>query len=141
MHGVLLQDWTCVRSSTAADTVAQNELLWLEVGDYRDAIFWLECKSVLLGGAGAVILSYQTAAAKEDALFGSMSTFPLGATTSPYITKVLEAQDPSFPLSKWVRWRMSISGTPSSEWGATFRIFCALNPSSLHVRAPSEVSP
>lgn len=128
-------------STSAADSVAQSELLWLDVDDYRDAIFWLECKSVVLGGAGAVVLAYQTSPTKDESLFSSMSIFPLGATSSPFIIKVLEAQDPSVPLSKWLRWRLSVSGTPSSAWGATFRIFCALNPSGPNVPSPPEVSP
>ena len=141
MHGVLLQDWTCVLSSSAADSIAQSELLWLDVDDYRDAIFWLECKSVVLGGASAVVLAYQSSATKDEALFASMSTFPLGVTSVPFITKVLEAQDPAIPLSRWLRWRIQIAGTPSSAWGATFRIFCALNPSGPNVPAPNEAAP
>lgn len=140
MHGVLLQDWTCLRAS-GATTVVQSELLWLDVEGYRDVVFWLECKEVNVGGATAVILSYQTSPTKDDALFSSMSLFPLGVTSVPFITKVLEAQDPTIPLSKWLRWRVSLSGSPSSDWGATFRIFCALNPSGAALNAPSETSP
>lgn len=141
MHGVLLQDWTTVLSTSAADSVIQSELVWLDVDDYRDAIFWLECKTVVLGGASGVVLAYQTSPTKDESLFSSMSVFPLSATSSPFIIKVLEAQDPSVPLSKWVRWRIAVAGTPSSAWGATFRIFCALNPSGPNVPSPPELTP
>ena len=127
MYGVLLQDWTTVRLTGATNTVVQSEELWLDVDDYRDVIFWLEVKHYTTGGAGAVLGSYETAPTKDEALFRSMSSFPLGVGSVPYITKVLAEQNPSFPLSTWLRWRLSIVGTPTTEWGASFRIFCSLN--------------
>lgn len=127
MYCALLQDWTTLRFSGSTQSATQSELLWLDVGDIRDAIFWLEVKSVAIGGGVAVILAYETGPSKDNSTFGIMSQFPLAASTSPQITKVLEAQNPSVPLSKWVRWRIYPSGSPGSEWGATLRIHCALN--------------
>jgi hypothetical protein len=131
VHGVLWQDWTTLRLTGTTNTVVQSEPLWLDVDDYRDIVFWLEVKQLALGGAGAVICAYQTSPSKDDALFLSMSAFPLGLTSTPYLTKVLSAQNPTLPLSKWIRWRLYLAGTPTSEWGATFRIHCSLNQSRV----------
>jgi len=131
VHGVLWQDWTTFRLTGATNTVVQSEPLWLDVDDYRDVVFWLEVKQLSLGGAGAVICAYETSPSKDEVLFLSMSSFPLGLTSTPYLTKVLSAQNPSRPLSKWIRWRLSLSGTPTGEWGATFRIHCSLNRSRV----------
>jgi hypothetical protein len=131
VHGVLWQNWTTLRLTGTTNTVVQSEPLWLDVDDYRDIVFWLEVKQLALGGAGAVICAYETSPSKDDVLFSAMSTFPLGLTSTPYLTKVLSAQNPSLPLGKWVRWRLYLSGTPTTEWGATFRIHCSLNPSRV----------
>ena len=128
MYGVLWQDWTTLRLTGTTNVVMQSEPLWLDVDDYRDVIFWLEVKQLALGGAGAVLLSYETSPSKDEALFRPMvGAFPLGVTTSPFLTRVLEAQNPTVPLSTWIRWRLFLSGTPTAEWGATLRIHLALN--------------
>ena len=127
MHGVLWQDWTTLRLTGATNSVTQSEPLWLDVDDYRDAIFWLECKQLSVGGAVAVLCSYETAPSKDDLLFRPMSQFPLGLTSVPYITRVLAAQNPSVPLGSWIRWRLFVAGTPTAEWGATLRLHCSLN--------------
>src|SRR5262249_2340202 len=119
----------------------QSELLWLDVEAYRDVVFWLECKEVNVGGATGVALSYETSPSKDNALFSSLSLFTLSVTSAPSIRKILEAQHPAVPLSKWLRWRILLSGSASSEWGATFRIFCALNPSGAALNAAPETSP
>ena len=129
MHGVLWQDWTTLRLTGATNTVTQSEPLWLDVEDYRDAVFWLECKQLSVGGAVGVVCSYETSPSKDEVLFRPMSLFPLAVTSSPFIIRVLEAQGPSVPLSKWIRWRLSLSGTPTAEWGATLRLHCSLNAS------------
>lgn len=131
MYGVLWQDWTTLRLTGATSTVVQSEPLWLDVDDYRDAVFWLEVKQLSLGGASAVLLAYETSASKDEALFRSMSSFPLGVTTTPFLTPVLERQNPTIPLGAWIRWRLFLAGTPTSEWGATLRIHLALNASRV----------
>jgi hypothetical protein len=132
VYGVLWQDWTTLRLTGATNTIAQSEPLWLDVDDYRDAVFWLEVKNREIGGAVGVVCVYETSPSKDEVLFRPMTgPFPLAVTSTPYITKVLEAQNPSVPLSKWIRWRLYLSGTPSSEWGATFRIHCSLNASRV----------
>ena len=132
MHGVVWQEWTTVLLTGATSTVVQSEPCWLDVDDYRDVTFWLQVRDLSLGGAGAVICAYETSPSKDEALFLSMVSFPLGLTnTTPYITKVLSPQNPGTPLSKWLRWRLYLIGAPTSEWGATFRIFCSLNSSRM----------
>jgi len=132
VHGVLWQDWTTLRLTGATNTVTQSEPLWLDVDDYRDAVFWLEVKQLSVGGAVGVLGVYETSPSKDEALFRPMtSAFPLGLTSTPYLTSVLEGQNPSVPLSKWIRWRLYLAGTPTAEWGATFRIHCSLNASRV----------
>jgi hypothetical protein len=130
VHGVLWQDWTTVRLTGATNTITQTEAHWLDVDDYRDVVFWLEVKQYSVGGAVGVLCSYETSPSKDDVLFRPMNgVFLLGVTSTPYLTKVLEKQNPSTPLSKWIRWRLFLAGTPTGEWGATFRIHCSLNAS------------
>jgi hypothetical protein len=129
VHGVLLQDWTTLRFTAATPSVTQSKLTWLDVDGYRDVVFWLEVKGLILGGGTAVVLSYQTSPSRDEDLFGTMTSFPLSVTSTPFITKVLDVQNPTRPLAKWLRWSVRVAGTPSSECGLTFRIHCALNAS------------
>ena len=50
MFCALLQDWTTLRFNGSTQSATQSELTWLDVGNYRDVIFWLEVKSIALGG-------------------------------------------------------------------------------------------
>ena len=129
MHGVLWQDWTTLRLTGATSAVTQSEPLWLDVVDYRDAIFWLECRQLSVGGAAAAVLAYETSPSKDEVLFRPMSQFPLAVTSAPFIIRIIDARNPTVPLGNWIRWRLFIAGTPTTEWGATLRLHCSLNPS------------
>ena len=52
------------------------------------------------------------------------SRMPLSA---PRIDKVILAQNPTVPLSRWVRWKLTPVGTPTSEYGLCFRVFASAN--------------
>ena len=96
---------------------------------YRDIVFWLEVRESDPGGADFLLLSYETAPAKDESLFKLMTTAPaLYANYPPTVSKVLVDQDPAVPVSRWVRWRLwAAEQPPTSEWGATFRVHCAVN--------------
>lgn len=95
---------------------------------FSDIVFWLEVKSVTLGGLTSITLEYQTAPAKDESLFVAMvPAVTLTAGTSPTITKVLLSQNPAVPLARWVRWKIIPNGTPTGEYGVCFRIHFAAN--------------
>lgn len=130
MEGFLLQDWTTIESSSASAFVAQSELGWLDLLDYRDIVLWLEVQSYNLGGATAIVMRYETSPSKDELLFFPMSLFTIAVTAKPDVRSVLESQNPTYPLFRWVRWRVQATG-PTSDWGLTFRIHCAANKSGI----------
>ena len=131
MEGYLLQDWTTIRAAATTTFVAQSELGWLDLLDYRDAIFWLEVKARNVGGGTDLFMRYETAPSKDEALFLLMTpAFRMTASALPDVKKVIEATNPSVPVCRWVRWRMEAEA-PVSEWSATFRIHCAANRGGL----------
>jgi hypothetical protein len=129
VYGYLLQDWLTVRGTQTGATIIQSEADWMSFQPYQDIVLWLEVKSVALGGLTSLLLEYQTAPAKDESLFVAMVT---GATltvalAAPRIDKVILAQNPTVPLSRWVRWKLTPVGTASSEYGLCFRIFASAN--------------
>lgn len=128
MYGYLLQDWLTIRGTQSGANITQSEVDWMSFQPYQDIVFWLDVKSVTLGGLTSITLEYQTAPAKDDALFTAMTTaVTLSASTTPTITKVLLAQNPTVPLARWVRWKVFPNGTPTGEYGTCFRVYCAAN--------------
>ena len=124
MDGILVQDWTTIRVTGATSTVIQAEENWVDIDSYGDLVFWLEVSNLLLGGGTAVQLAYETLPSKDESLVRSLSTFSLSAAATPHITKVLDGIATELPAA-WLRWKLSALGSPSGEWGATFRIHCA----------------
>ena len=130
MYGYLLQDWTTIRGSTlqlSPPGVTQSEGDWMSFQPYQDIVFWLEVKSVTLGGLTSVTLDYETAPAKDESLFVKMITTTTLTAPINRQDKVLLAQNPTVPLSRWVRWRLTYVGTSTSEYGLCFRIFASAN--------------
>lgn len=130
MYGFLLQDWTTIRGSTlmlSPPGVIQSEGDWMSFQPYQDIVFWLEVKSVTLGGLTSVTLDYETAPAKDESLFVKMITTTALTAAVNRQDKVLLAQNPTVPLSRWVRWKLTYNGTSSSEYGVCFRIFASAN--------------
>lgn len=130
MYGYLLQDWITIKGSQTGVTVTQTEADWMSFQAYQDIVFWLEVKSTILAGATSITLDYQTAPAKDESLFANMVTgVTLVAGTAPVITKVLLGQNPTVPLARWARWKLTPNGTITAglEWGVCMRIHCAAN--------------
>lgn len=130
MYGYLVQDWLTIRGSSlmlSPPTVIQSEADWMSFQPYQDIVFWLEVKSWTDGGLTSVTLDYETAPAKDESLFVKMITTT--AITAPVSRqdKVLLAQNPTVPLARWVRWKLTWNGTSTSEYGLCFRIHAAAN--------------
>ncbi len=133
MYGYTLQDWITIRGGTTVTSITQGEQDWMGFAPYQDLVLWLDLREVTLGGATNLIFNYETAPTKDDILFTPMVSGPTITTVpaSPTVTKVLLSQNPTVPLARWVRWRISVTGTATSSWDATFRILCAANACSV----------
>ena len=131
MYGFLLQDWITIRgaNSPLVSTITQTESNWVSLQPYQDIIFWLEVREITLSSATSISVNYETAPTKDESLFTAMVTGPAvtAAANVPTITKVLLSQNPTCPLARWVRWRLSVTGTPVAAWDMTFRITAAAN--------------
>jgi hypothetical protein len=125
MRAFVLQDWVTIRGNTGITPVVQNEAAYLALDAYQDVIFWLQVTEVTVGG-GTITMNYETAPLKDETLFVAMATVGLStASLTPTVTKVLAAAATN-PLSRWVRWRLTTSGT-TAPWDVTFRIMVSGN--------------
>jgi hypothetical protein len=127
VDGYLLQDWTTLRATSAQTTVVQSEVGWLDLEGYRDVVLWLEVRHVANGGGTNVVLDYQTSPEPDESYFTTMESETLTASADPVVQPIPATA--TTPLEVWLRWRLRVTGSPSSDWGATFRIHCAANPS------------
>jgi hypothetical protein len=130
MYTYLLQDWTTLRVNSELTSFTQSEADWMSFQPYQDIVFWLDARSVILASAEDVLVSYETAPAKDESLFRPMVAAVSAAkamSEAPIVTKVLLAQNPDVPLARWVRWKLTLRGAPQADWGATIRIHCAAN--------------
>lgn len=127
MRAFVLQDWITIRGASGVTFVAQNEVNYAQLDAYQDAVFWLQVSEITTG-SGTITMNYETAPIKDESLFAAMGTAALTTTaiTPPTITKVLLSQNPTVPLSRWVRWRLTQSGA-SSGWDVTFRLLLVAN--------------
>jgi hypothetical protein len=123
----LLQDWTSILVTGATPVVVQSEEKWLDLDGYRDLVMWLEVKSVTQ--SGYVVLDYQTSPVPDENYFVTMWSETLAASSTPAVKTILSTA--TTPLEVWLRWKLRVSGIPPSDWGACFRIHCAVNGKAL----------
>ena len=115
----LLQDWIDLEG-TGNGEILQSGSRWPDLDGYQDVIFWLEVRMVTLAGA-ELRIHYQTAPVGEPALFTNMvADFPMTTSAIPTVTKVLQSQNPTVPLSGLIRWR--ITAVATGAWKVMFRI-------------------
>ena len=108
---LLLQDWgSFFGNGTTA--IVQATANWLDLAAFSDVVLWLEVRSVSNPGAGSVTLSYETSPVADGALFQSMASITLTASTTPVITKIRLADNPTVPLARWLRWRGGYRSSP-----------------------------
>jgi hypothetical protein len=126
MRAFVLQDWVTIRGATGVSSVIQNEANWAQLDAFQDVILWLQTPEVTVGG-GTVTMNYETAPIKDESLFTAMTGGSFNITTgslTPTITPVLLSA--AKPVAKWVRWRLTTSGT-TSAWDVTFRVLLVAN--------------
>jgi hypothetical protein len=124
MQSFLLQDWVTIRSASSLTIVTQSEDCWLDLSGFQDVVAWLEVKNFTSSGA-TVQLAYQSAATKDEAFFLALAS-ALSIAQGLTITTVRK-DTTATPLARWLRWQLSVSGSPTATWDATFRIFIAAN--------------
>ena len=109
-----------------ATPIVQNEADWMGFSSFSDIVFWLDVRETTT--AGNITLSLETAPAKDDVLFqtltGASQAYATGVS-QVNIKPVLLAANPAIPLSTWVRWKLTNSA--ASGWDITFRILCSAN--------------
>jgi hypothetical protein len=127
MYGYVLQDWITIRGTQSGVAIVQSEADWMSFQPYQDIVFFLDVKSVNLGGLTSLTLDYETSPVKDDTIFAKMITTATLTTAITRQDKVLLSQNPTVPLARWVRWKLTPVGTPTGEYGVCFRLFCAAN--------------
>jgi hypothetical protein len=128
MKAFVLQDWVTVRGATTVTQIIQNEANYAALDQFQDVILWLQVPEVTLGG-GTVTMNLDTAPLKDESLFTPMTNLNIGVTQgalAPIIkSNLLNASGNNVPLSRWVRWHITTSG--SGTWDMTFRILLVAN--------------
>jgi hypothetical protein len=135
----LLQDWITVRgNSSSVAGVTQSQELWLEIPQFADAVFWIDVSEVTNPSSGLVLLNLESSPTCDESLFQPVAGI-VGMTpaTTPTVIKSVAGAGSTAPLSRYVRWRISTTGT-GSAWSATFRIRLVGNRSSYWV--PTQLS-
>ncbi len=119
MHSYILQDWLTIRGA-GSDTLTQDEAFWLDLEAFQDVVFFVEVREA----SAAPTLALQTAPAKDDSLFSSLTTaLTLTSSATPQIAPAL-LSTATTPLARYIRWKAT---GPAGAWDATFRILVAAN--------------
>lgn len=128
MRAFVLQDWVTIRGATAVTSVIQNEASYAQLDAYQDVVFWLQVAEVTVPGTGTLTMNYETAPIKDESLFTAMTTVGITTTTMtpPKVSSVILSQNPSVPLSRWVRWHLT-TASASAAWDVTFRVLLVAN--------------
>ena len=118
LDSILLADWTTLVGSTSASEIIQPANQWLDLPEHEDVIFFLDVKEV----GGTVTMSYETSPSRQSSQFVPMiAPISLSVTSQPRVDRALFAAN-SFPLARFLRWRVQGSGV-GSPWDVTFRIW------------------
>ena len=129
MDGMLIQDWLTTRLAYNVTSLTQGESEWLDLSQYQDLTLWLEVSfAALATGVTSLSFAYETSPTKDEALFVPAATSSLltAALSSPQIRTVILASNPTYPLARWLRWKLSAAGSGSSGASViTFRIAAA----------------
>jgi hypothetical protein len=125
MYSFLLQDWITIRQASSGTSVTQSEDCWLDLTGFQDLVAWLDVKNFTASGA-TVQIAYQSATTKDEAFFLGLAS-PIQVTQTGLTVTTVTKDTTATPLARWLRWQLSISGSPTAIWDATFRIFIAAN--------------
>lgn len=127
MHGVLLQDWVTVTGGSGNPTAVQSASEMLDLEAFQDVVGFVEVTDLNKGGATSATLYLDTAPLKDDPLFtpqlATQANGPLAVGTFA-IKNLLTGPLIFIPLSRFLRWRIVMSGA-TSTWSVTFRVHVA----------------
>ncbi|MGO9837505.1 MAG: hypothetical protein ACLP1X_25215 [Polyangiaceae bacterium] len=86
---------------------------------------WLDVKEFTPASGGSTLfMLYESAPTKDEIFFAPLvvpAPLTLGVTTTAMLKDMA-----LFPLARWFRWTLAISG-PGVAWDATFRLLVAAN--------------
>jgi hypothetical protein len=124
------QAWKTIRGQSTVQSINQDEPSYVDLCEHQDVVAWLQVSEVNAGGGTNVTIAYQTSATRDEALFQTMTglagpvpvTVAVGVTVTPI---VIGATFNS--LARWFRWQLAVTGSPTSAWDLTFRLYLAAN--------------
>lgn len=117
---LLLQDWTTIRGG-AGEPVIQSAHDWLDLGGYRDVVFFTQISDYDDGG-GTQALTFDTAPTTDEDTFETIVTMDPSVEGTGTNVKVERYEDEAKPLARWVRWQI----VSSAAYLITFRVFVVL---------------
>jgi hypothetical protein len=131
MRSVLVQPWITVSSQLLSFT--QDEEQWVDCSEYADvAAFWIDVSQVALpsvgSGSPSVTVNFETSPSHDESYFQPVTPAPveLFANYPPTNPTTVSAKGvrsaTSVPLSRWLRWRLSVPASASGTWSVTFRV-------------------
>lgn len=131
-----LQPWVTIRANASGPapwpavlSVTQDEGGWADLSRFADAAFWVEVAEVTQPTGGTVQLTIESSPSPDEPLFKPVAqpvnvapvTDPATNGTIPLLVRT--ARTPTtVPLSRWTRWRVSVSAGSTGPWDITFRI-------------------
>lgn len=131
-----LQPWVTIRANASGPapwpavlSVTQDEGGWVDLSRFADAAFWVEVAEVTQPTGGTVQLTIESSPSPDEVLFKPVAqpvnvaplTDPTTSGTIPLLVRT--ARTPTtVPLSRWTRWRLSVTAGSSGAWDVTFRI-------------------
>lgn len=130
------QPWVTIRANASGPapwpsvlSVTQEDTGWIDLSRYADAAFWVDVAEVTQPSGGTVLLNIESSPSLDETCFKPVcqpiAISPITDPTSSGVVPLLvrTARTPTtVPLSKWTRWRLSVTGGSSGPWDATFRV-------------------
>ena len=152
MYSFPLTSWITLQGASSVTSITQSEAQWLDLRGFEDFVAWLEVKQATVPtGSTHVTLTYLTSPTKDEVLF--LPVLLAGGTVASVVLDTVAGSNPPVaitsatkenavrPLARWLRFQLSVDGTPSTSWNATFRIWVAANigatPKQLRGRMPA----
>jgi hypothetical protein len=118
MDRFLLADWTTI-AGTGSSSVTQPSTQWLDLPEYEDLVFFLEVKEL----TGTVTIAYETGVTCEDQLFTPVIP-GFGMLAGTQVDRALFSTC-TFPLCRFLRWKLTGSAGAGGFWDCTFRVWVA----------------
>jgi hypothetical protein len=140
MGSRILQNWITPRgnASSSVMSIAQGDAGWVDVDDAVDATFWIDCRNVTNPTGGNVTLNLETSPNKDEVSFMPVvAPIPLTASTTAITARTLLTPT-TVPLSRWLRWRLSVGAGSAGQWDATIRL--AMTTSAFSYFAPTQLA-